>query len=324
MSTNVLEKIEAPQETGLAKPSEQPPRRAMAVATDDGEFANLLDTNKFEHMWRVAGVFAASNLVPVIFRGKREDCFVAVQMAVRLGVDPFMFLQNTYPAPGGKPGMEGKLAIALINSSGKFKGQLKYELDGTGDDFGCVAWGIDKATGERVDGPRVTIGIAKREGWYDRNPKWKNVPDLMLRYRSGAWFGRLNCPERLMGMQTRDEMEDIGRKAGGASATRSSRAKSVLAKVLVDEPSSAVAEHDESTDPEVEPEVEAPRDDNDMAYEAFVADARQKATENKIADFDTRYAKALRLASKDEVGNPTVKAQGDIMVSIESRSGVWA
>lgn len=181
----------------------------LVINRDSGPFSYLLDTGKFTQMYRLAEMFAASQLVPQIFRGKPNDCFIAIQMAMRLGVDPFMFLQNTYPGPGGKPGMEGKLAIALINSSGLFKGQIRYELTGKGDDLGCVAWAIDKATGERIDGPRVTIGVAKAEGWYARNPKWKNVPDLMLQYRAGAWFGRLMCPERLMGMQTREEIEDI-------------------------------------------------------------------------------------------------------------------
>lgn len=177
------------------------------AASDSGDFANFLDNNRFQQLWKVANLFSRSKLIPQHFQGQTEDCFIASQMAMRLGIDPFMFMQNTY-VTNGKPGMEGKMAIALVNSSGMFKGQLRYRLSGEGDDYGCVAYTHDKQTGEELTGPRVTIAIAKSEGWYQRNPKWRNVPDLMLQYRAGAWFGRLYCPERLMGMQTVDELQE--------------------------------------------------------------------------------------------------------------------
>jgi len=56
-------------------------------------------------------------------------------MAVRLEVDPFMFMQNTYTSPDGKPAMEGKLAIALINARGPFVGGVQFEYSGEGDDY---------------------------------------------------------------------------------------------------------------------------------------------------------------------------------------------
>jgi hypothetical protein len=58
--------------------------------------------------------------------------------------------------------------------------------------------------------------MAKREGWYSRRDKygnetskWQTMPELMLRYRAAAFFGRLYAPEILMGMQANDEVEDI-------------------------------------------------------------------------------------------------------------------
>lgn len=184
-------------------------RETRMIVHDSSSFANLLDTGKFEHMWRVAGIFASSGMVPKTFKGKREDCFVAIQMALRLEVDPFMFLQNTYPSPDGKPSMEGKLAIALINARGPFKGGIDYRFGGKGDDYGCTAFGVHNGDGKERS-LTVTIKMAKDEGWYGRNKKWQTMPDQMLRYRSGAWFARAYCPEVIMGMRTREEAEDIG------------------------------------------------------------------------------------------------------------------
>lgn len=188
------------------------PRRALVV--DAGEFANLLDSNKFEHLWRVATLFAGSQLVPAHFQKHPEDCFIAAQMAMRMGVDPFMFMQNTYIVQG-RPGMEAKLAIALINSSGLFSDSLDYEIEGGADPkaqtYKVRAFATRKSTGKIVHGPWVDWAIVRAEGWDGRNgSKWKTIPSLMFQYRAASWFGKLHCPERLMGMQTREEIEDIG------------------------------------------------------------------------------------------------------------------
>lgn len=186
----------------------QEPKTAAVVLHDDGLFRDLFDTDRFTQLWRIAQMFAQSQMIPKHFQGHPEDCFITCQMAMRLGVDPFMMLQNTY-VTNGKPGIEGKLAIALVNTSGKFDRELEYEFFGKAgtEEYGCFAW--TERRGVRVEGPKVTIGTAKKEGWYERNPKWKSIPDLLLMYRSGAWFGRTRCPERLMGMQTKEELEDV-------------------------------------------------------------------------------------------------------------------
>jgi len=213
--------------TAATETTEQTPSQTQAVSVakearlivhDSGSFANLLDTSRFEHMWRVATVFSKSGMVPKHFQMKPEACFVAVQMAVRLEVDPFMFMQNTYLSPDGKPAMEGKLAIALINARGPFNGGVNFEYSGEGDDYGCTAFGIHKADGKRRE-LRVDIGIAKSEGWYGRNKKWQSMQDQMLLYRAGAWFGRAYCPEVLMGMQTAEELMDLGNLRSGPDGT---------------------------------------------------------------------------------------------------------
>ena len=185
-------------------------QQTLVRVVDHGTYANLLDSDRFNQCWRVARMFAATTMIPAHFQNKPEDCFVGIQMAMRLNIDPLMFLQNTYVTQG-KPGMEGKLAISLVNTSGLFSGPLQYEYSGQkgSDDWGCTAWAKTK-DGSVIRGPTVTIGIAKAEGWHGRNPKWKNIPELMLLYRAGAWFGRTVCPERLMGMQTIDELHDAG------------------------------------------------------------------------------------------------------------------
>lgn len=182
------------------------------IVTDDSEFSALLDTGRFEQMWRIAGIFADSQLVPTHYQKNKSNCFLGLQMAFRLGVDPMMLLQNTYMI-GGRPGMESKMIIALINSSGLFVDPLDYEVEGADPKdpkYRVRAYATRKGTKKACYGPWIDWTMVKAEGWDGKSgSKWKSIPSQMFCYRAAAFFGRLFCPERLLGMQTKEELEDI-------------------------------------------------------------------------------------------------------------------
>jgi hypothetical protein len=61
--------------------------------------------------------------------------------------------------------------------------------------------------------------MAKAEGWFAKNgSKWKTMPELMLRYRAAAFFGRLYAPDVLNGMHATEEAEDIGDRPRNVTA----------------------------------------------------------------------------------------------------------
>lgn len=69
----------------------------------------------------------------------------------------------------------------------------------------CKAYGIPI-----VESPAVNMEMAVKEGWYQKNgSKWQTMPEVMLRYRTASFFGKLYAPELLMGLQTVEEMQDI-------------------------------------------------------------------------------------------------------------------
>lgn len=193
-------------------PAKQIEARRIEVA-DDGEFANLMDTGRSAQLWRMAQTFAASQLVPLHFQNSPANCFIALQMSMRMKVDPFMFMQNTYIVYG-RPGMEAKLAIALINSSGLFTDSLDYEIigkDARANGYQVRAFANRKSTGKRVEGPWIDWDLVRAEEWdKKKGSKWMTMPAMMFQYRAATFFGRLHCPERLMGMQTVDELRDTG------------------------------------------------------------------------------------------------------------------
>jgi hypothetical protein len=164
----------------------------------------FFDIDKFEHAQRVAKVLATSTLVPEHFRNNLGNCVIALNYADRIKADPFMVLQNMFVVHG-KPGIEAKLVIALVNQSGRFEPlQFKEEADS------CIAYAKEIKSGKVLEGPIVTIAIVKAEGWLDKpGSKWKTMPQIMFRYRAATFFARTYCPEVLLGMQTKEELEDV-------------------------------------------------------------------------------------------------------------------
>ena len=163
----------------------------------------------FELMLRQAKWLASSDLVPKQFQGNIANAVIALEMANRMGASPLSVMQNIYIVHG-KPGWSAQFIIAAVNTTGKFT-PIRYSIKGEGQSKECVAWATEKATGERLESPPVSIAMAKVEGWLDKQgSKWKTMPDLMLRYRTATLFGRLYAPEVLMGMKTVDEIEDTG------------------------------------------------------------------------------------------------------------------
>lgn len=163
----------------------------------------------FDLIQRTAKLFASSNIVPTQFQGNLPNCVIAVDMALRMGANPLMVCQNLYIVHG-RPAWSAQFLIATINQCGRFSA-IRYEFQGKPgtDDWGCKAVATELATKEKLEGPLITIGLAKKEGWYGKSgSKWQTMPELMLRYRAAAWFVRAYAPEIAMGLQTAEEVKD--------------------------------------------------------------------------------------------------------------------
>lgn len=165
------------------------------------------DEKSFEFAQRVAKSLAASDLVPTAYKGKVENVMIALEMANRVKASPMAVMQNLHIIQG-KPSWSSTFIISVINSCGKFT-PLRFVKTGSGDTLECYAITKD-LEGNECKSPTVTMAMAKAEGWLDKGgSKWKTMPELMIQYRCAAFFGRLYCPEILMGMQTEDEVIDV-------------------------------------------------------------------------------------------------------------------
>jgi hypothetical protein len=161
------------------------------------------------------------------------NCMIALDMAQRMNANPLMIMQNLHIIEG-RPSWSSQFIIAAINNCGKFS-PLRFdlewldEMDVTFSTFSwvdrkkvekkitvriknarCIAWATEKETGQRLESAPVTMEMAVNEGWFGKNgSKWKSMPDLMMRYRSAAFFGRIYAPELLMGLPSAEETIDV-------------------------------------------------------------------------------------------------------------------
>jgi hypothetical protein len=205
----------------------------MSQITTTGNSGFLYESGAFDQAYRAAQAFAASKLVPVHFQGRPEDCFVALTVAHQLGIPPLMALQNVYMV-SGRPGFSASLVIALANKSGVFAAPITWATEGTGNDLAVTASATLAGSGERVSST-VTMATAIAEGW-TRNPKYKSMPEHMLRLRSATWLVRLFCPETLLGFHTSDELADVsaakGRPIVVEDVTPAASAPAVRAEII--------------------------------------------------------------------------------------------
>jgi hypothetical protein len=206
------------------KQEPETPQESFALETIQsgvGEVFAIEAAKGLDNLMRVAEVFSNSGLVPDRYKNKKNDCAIVIAMALKHGADVLGFMQNVYVVYG-TPGMESKLAIALVNNAGVFKGPIQYKMTGAkgSPDRECTAWGLDAKSGEKCE-MSCSIDDANRAGWTKPVPlrkggtipsKWVVMPEMMLRYRAAMNLIRVYHPEILFGMRTVDELHDIGPK----------------------------------------------------------------------------------------------------------------
>lgn len=162
------------------------------------------DVTLYNNALKMAEGLAKSELVPDNYRNKPESCLIAIDVARQIGArSPIFVMQNLFVVKG-KPSWSGQYCDAIVRANFK---KVKVELSGEGDERGCKVTAYDD-NGNFCEGTRITIRMAKQEGWFNKTgSKWQTMPDLMLQYRAFAFFARIHCPDKLLGIH--DEFENL-------------------------------------------------------------------------------------------------------------------
>ena len=174
----------------------------------------MLDTAKFEHMWRVATAIAASSPVPESLRkdGTNDlpqnvviaNCFKVVNQAVRWNMDPFALI-DCASIIKGRLCWEGKVIAAVLESVAGI--ELDYTYEGTGELMKV------KVIGTLPDGrtKEVEGDVGQWKTTRTGSP-WSSPKDYkrQLAYRGAREWARRHKPAVMLGVYGSDEITPTG------------------------------------------------------------------------------------------------------------------
>lgn len=189
--------------------------KQQLIVHDEGPLSYLLDTARFEHLYRIAQVLARSALTPKHLKAATPEettanCFRVVNQAMRWGFDPFAVADESYVV-GGKLAYQGKLAAAVVNSRAGLKGPLTPVYTGKENSPERT---VEISGTFKDDATPKTIKISVAQVKTD-NKMWQTNPDQKLFYTGATMWARRHCPEILLGVLTDHDLEMMSERTGG-------------------------------------------------------------------------------------------------------------
>lgn len=172
---------------------------------------------EFAKMMAVSG-----SAVPVYLRGNPGGCLAICSRALRWGMDPFAVAEKSYLMKNPKSGeeriaYESQIIHAVVTARAPLKQRLRSEIIGTGDERICRVWGTFKGEDTPHEYKSPTLKVMKenrpkrRDGeGYGGSPLWDSIPEVQLTYSTVRQWCRLHASEVLLGVYSKDELEDSG------------------------------------------------------------------------------------------------------------------
>lgn len=150
---------------------------------------------------QIATAICGTSFVPTHFRGKPDECAVAILYGATVGFDPVTAIQQIFVI-GGKPALYARAMVAIVLAQGH---EIWTEEEAPGR---VVVAGRRKGS-ERVTKVEWTSALAQQAG-YTSNAKYKTDPRSMLYARASGDVARRIAPDALMGMAYNVEELELG------------------------------------------------------------------------------------------------------------------
>ena len=194
-----------PKETQIIVDGDEHKNLALKPQIQQPQTNNL---TSFSQNWNMAVQLSKSDIIPDNYKNKPQNLVIAIGLANQMQLDPFTVMQNLAIIKG-KTSWSGSFCKTLIERTGKYKNlELNYVGEKGKDSYGCYLSAVRVSDGKVINGPTVTMAMAKAEKWTS-NSKWLTLTDLMLAYRCQSFFCRLYVPEAMNGIYTDDEITEI-------------------------------------------------------------------------------------------------------------------
>jgi hypothetical protein len=154
-----------------------------------------------DQLMALAESLAESKFLPAGYAGNTMNCWMALDLAARLRVSPFLIIQGCYPVNGRMSWM-AKPALALCYERGVFLRRVRYRIRRKKNDELVTAYTLlnDGGPEARPIAETVSYSLAEAEGW-TKNSKYTHplMRTRMLKHRALTFLITLNTPEVLHG-----------------------------------------------------------------------------------------------------------------------------
>ena len=172
-----------------------------------------LSPQNFDQALTFSKYLAGSDMVPKDFKGKPENCLIAMQWGAELGMKPLQAIQNI-AVINGRPAMWGDAVIALVRSSPL----CEYVQE---SDDGNTATCRVKRKGEPEQVRTFSADDARAAGLSGKQGPWTQYPKRMRQMRARAFALRDVFPDVLRGMPIAEELQDIAHSDQSAPVEKS-------------------------------------------------------------------------------------------------------
>lgn len=192
---------------------------------------NVANYSELEGMINLSKLMATSKVtIPVHLRNE-GDCLAIVMQSAQWGMNPFSVAQKTFLL-NGVLGYEAQLVAAIINKNAPIKERLNYQFVGNWDKVigntkektsknGNV-YRVSASTPEDEKGCGVIVSATMHGETKPRelhlmltqvtvrnSTLWAEDPKQQLSYLASKKWSRLFCPDVILGVYTKDEVEEI-------------------------------------------------------------------------------------------------------------------
>lgn len=177
----------------------------LALPTAPADFS----PRTFEQALTFSTYLANSDLVPKDYKGKPDNCLIAMQWGAEIGLKPLQALSNI-AVINGRASIWGDVMLALVLASPL----CEYVTE---EDDGQTAKCVAKRRGTPVQSRTFSIEDAKLAGLANKAGPWTQYPKRMRQMRARAFALRDIFPDLLRGLHLAEESMDINEiKMGNA------------------------------------------------------------------------------------------------------------
>ncbi|MDB5584843.1 MAG: hypothetical protein JWR80_10019 [Bradyrhizobium sp.] len=177
-------------------------------------FQTMLEVMEFAKLMSLSGAAVPSHL-----RANPGACLAISIQALEWKMSPFAVANKSYLVNNKgeeRIAYESQLLHAIIEARAPLQGRLRFDILGEGDDRRCKVYGTFRGEAEAHVYISETLGKlrdARGRNDYGKlkgSPLWDTQPEVQLFYSASRQWGRLYCPDVILGIYTPEELETQG------------------------------------------------------------------------------------------------------------------